>query len=90
MAPLTYVGYWQIAIHPDDRKFLGIHIVDEDGSYKFYQWTVLYLGLSSAVHLFTMVLKPARVYIQSLGIRTLFYIDDTFFVGKGKLKCKEN
>ena len=90
MAPLIYVGYWQIAIHPDDRKFLGIHIVDEDGHYKFYQWNVLYLGLSSAVHLFTMVLKPARIYIQSLGIRTLFYIDDTFFVGKGELNCKEN
>ena len=41
-----------------------------------YQWVVLFLGLTSAVTIFTNVLKPVTSYLRTLGWRGCLYIDD--------------
>ena len=35
-----------------------MHYVDKKGVVHYFQWRVLFLGLSDAVRLFTKVLKP--------------------------------
>ena len=83
-------GYWHCKIKEEDQKFLGIHIFDEKGQVHFYVWQVLFLGISSAVHLFTMLLRPIRRYIQSKGIGCLIYLDDSLFLGDGEEGSKKN
>ena len=42
-------GYWHVKIHPDHRKYLGVHIVGEDNEPIFFLWNVLFLGVADAV-----------------------------------------
>ena len=74
-------GYWHVKIHPSHRKFLGIHIEDEDKKPIFFLWNVLFLGVADAVFIFTALLKPVRAFIASLGIRCLIYLDDILTLG---------
>ena len=80
-------GYWHIMIHRDFQKYLGIHYIDKDGKIHFFQWRVLFLGLSDAVRLFTKVLKPHRAYLYRNGIRHNFYIDD-YYIKEHSAICK--
>ena len=74
-------GYWHLGIHPDHYKYLGIHIPEEDGSTSFYFWRVLFLGVSDAVFIFSVILKPIVVFLHTLGHRVSMYIDDLLTVG---------
>ena len=62
-------GYWHLGIHPDHYKYFGIHIPEEDGSTSFYFWRVLFLGVSDAVFIFSVILKPIVVFLHTLGHR---------------------
>ena len=84
-------GYWHIKTHPDHRKFLGVHILDEESSKPiFFVWNVLFLGVADAAFIFTAVLKPVRAYIASLGIPCLIYLDDLLTGGGSAKEAKEN
>ena len=80
-------GYWHIKIHEDFQHFLGVHYVDKEGVEHFYQWRVLFLGLSDAVRLFTKVLKPIRAHLYRNGIRHNLYIDDLRVLGISLEDC---
>lgn len=83
-------GYWHVMVHPEHRKFLGIHIFGEDGNPIFFVWNVLFLGVSDAVFIFSALLKPVRSYIASLGITCLFYLDDILTLGRSEEDCRRN
>ena len=83
-------GYWHVKIHPSHRKFLGIHIEDEDKKPIYFLWNVLFLGVADAVFIFTALLKPVRSYITTLGIRCLVYLDDVLTLGSSLELAKKN
>ena len=80
-------GYWHVKIHKDYQQFLGVHYVDKKGVVHYFQWRVLFLGLSDAVRLFTKVLKPIRAYLFRHGIRHNLYIDDLRVLGVSLEDC---
>lgn len=51
-------GYHHNSIAAEHQQFLGFAFRDEDGTKKFYHFTHLPFGLSSASHIFTMLNKP--------------------------------
>ena len=83
-------GYWHLRIKPVHRTFLGIHIVEEDGSVSFFVWKVMFLGISDAVFIFTAMLKPVRIFLQNMGIPNILYIDDHLTMGESELKARAN
>ena len=84
-------GYWHIPIHPDHRQYLGVAIEDEVTEKTiFFTWNVLFLGISDAVFLFTAVLKPIKIYVISLGIPCLSFIDDILCSGKNQEESSRN
>ena len=79
--------YWHLRVKPEHWTFIGIHIVNEDGSVSYFVWLVMHLGVSNAVFIFTTMLKPITSYLASKGIPTLIYIDDQLVVGKDEEEC---
>ena len=69
---------------------MGIYVIEEDGSVSFYVWTVMFLGISDAVFIFSAMLKLVRVYLSSKGIANVIYIDDLFLLGRNKELCVAN
>ena len=51
-------SYHHVEIFPDHRKYLAFSWDFGDGVMKYFQFTVLPFGLSSAPYLFTKLLKP--------------------------------
>ena len=69
-------GYWQLALHEDYKKYVGLHFVEDDGSVLFWVYNTLFLGIKSAVWIFSKMLIPVKAHLRSVGIRCNFYIDD--------------
>ena len=83
-------GYWHIKVNPEHWTYLGIHVVEVDGSVSYYVWKVMFLGISDAVFIFSVMLKPVRVYLAKKGVTILIYIDDVLVVGPNQLVCEAN
>ena len=64
-------GYHHIDIHKDSQEFLGF-----EWKGRYFVFTVLPFGLSSACYVFTKVLRPLVKYWRAQGIRVVLYIDD--------------
>lgn len=65
-------AYFSISIHDDYKKYLrflwkGI----------IYEFQDLCFGLASAPRIFTKLLKPVYSFFRKLGIRCIYYIDDS-------------
>lgn len=54
-------GYYHVNIHEDYQKFLGFSW-EVDGRQRFFVYTVMAFGLSSAPFLFTKLLRPLVKY----------------------------
>jgi hypothetical protein len=80
-------GYHQVPMHPDHFTFLGIEW-KRNGKTVYFVWRVLFLGVKTAVHAFTKILKPHIAYCQRLGILLSIFIDDLRTIGKGYWSCK--
>ena len=74
-------GYHHIDIHPDYQTYLGFAW---EG--KFYVFTVLPFGLSTACYVFTKVLRPVVKHVRAQGIRIVLYLDDGMVVVKDSEK----
>lgn len=68
-------GYHHVDIHRDYQKFLGFSWYDGE-KVRFYVFTVLPFGLSSAPFLFTKLLRPMVKYWRGLGYSIVVYLDD--------------
>ena len=64
-------GYHHVDIAEVHQKYLGFSWGD-----KFYVFTVLPFGLSTACYIFTKILCPLVCYWCELGIKIIVYLDD--------------
>ena len=68
-------GYHHLDINKNFQKFLGFSWI-EDEKQKFYVFTVLPFGLSSAPFLFTKMMRQIVKYWRSLSYPVIVYLDD--------------
>jgi hypothetical protein len=76
--------FFHVKLRTDAYKFFGFSITDEDGSEKYYCFTVLVYGFSSAVATVTRLIKPVTGHLHKKGIRVAIYVDDGQVAGKTK------
>ena len=69
-------GYHHIDIHPEHHKYLGFHWRFEGNIARFFHFTVLPFGLSSASYVFTKVLRPFTMRWRGGGIKSVLFLDD--------------
>ena len=73
-------GYHHFDIFPDHQTFLGFSWVFS-GTVKYFCFTVLPFGLSSAPYIFTKCLRPLVKFWRFNGIKIVVFLDDG--CGKG-------
>ena len=69
-------GYHHVDIFPDHRKYLAFSWEFVPGRTRFFQFTVLPFGLSSAPYIFTTLLKPLETHWRAQGIPIAIFFDD--------------
>lgn len=69
-------GYHHLDIFPEHRKFLSFSWNLHSLHPRYFHFTVLPFGLSSAPFIFTKLLRPLVKYWRSLGIPMVVYLDD--------------
>ena len=69
-------GYHHLDIFPDHQAYLGCSWVMPGRDKKFFMFTVLPFGLSSALFIFSKLFRPLGKLWRSLGIHSVVYLDD--------------
>ena len=69
-------GYHHVDIYPGHRKFLSFSWRFSDGAVRYFQFSVLPFGLSSAPYVFTKLLKPLVKKWRGEGKTIILYLDD--------------
>ena len=72
-------GFHHVSIHNDYRIYLGFQ-----WNNKFYVWNVLPFGLNASPYFFNKVLRPIIIYLRSIGLRCVMWVDDLLQM------CKSN
>lgn len=92
MSPNCYMAnidlndaYYSGSIDPNHRKYLWFKCKNQ-----FFQFTCLPKGLSSALRIFTKLMKPAYSTLHSKGFENVGYIDDTYLKGNTFQDCDAN
>lgn len=78
-------AYHSIPIHSDSRKYLKFRFEGQ-----LYQYKTLPMGLSSAPYVFTRIMKVLFTKLRTLGLHSVFYLDDSLLAGSTYKACKEN
>ena len=78
-------AYYSIPIAEEDRKLLMFQWKG-----KYYQFTCLPNGLSSAPRIFTKILKPVYARLRSIGHTFMGHVDDSLLVGQSFDSCHRN
>ena len=66
-------GYHHVDIFPDHRKFLAFSWHFGTNCVRYFQFTVLAFGLSSALFIFTKLIKPLEAFWRLQGIPTAIF-----------------
>ena len=69
-------GYHRVEIFPEHRKYFSFAWTFFSGRNRFFQFSVLPFGLSSAPYLFTKLLKPLVKKWRSEAKSIVVYLDD--------------
>lgn len=69
-------GYHHFDIHPVFHKCMGFRGNMLTKTIIFFRFNVLPFGLSSAVYVFTKVVRVLVKYCRSCGIPVIMYVDD--------------
>ena len=73
--------YHHIDIHPDYQKFLGFAwSFSNSGQRRYFVFTVLQFGLSTASYIFTKMLKPLVKYWRINGLKLGLFLDDGWII----------
>ena len=80
-------GYHHVDIFPDYQTFLGFSWIF-DGAVKFFVFTVLPFGMSSAPYAFTKLLRPLVKHWRSQGIKICVYLDDGIAIADSKPRAQ--
>ena len=75
-------GYHHINIFPAHQTFLGFSVKG-----KYYCFTVLPFGLSSAPYIFTKVLREMVKYWRNHGIKIVLFLDDGWSTNSDRKLC---
>ena len=68
-------GDHHIDIHPAHQTYLGFAWTFEDGTARYFVFTVLPFGLCSASYVFTKVLRPFTKLWRGMGLKTVLYTE---------------
>ena len=69
-------GYHHLDIFRDHQPFLGFAWPTADEKRKYFMFTVLPFGLSSAPYIFTKLVRPLVKHWRAQGISSIVYLDD--------------
>ena len=78
-------AYFTIPIHVDHQPHLRF-IVGQD----YYQFTCLPFSLLCAPWAFTKVMKPVAIFLHSMGVRMIVYIDDILVMAETATQVKSH
>ena len=82
-------GYHHVDIFHEHQTFLGFSWA-KDGNYRYFVFTVLPFGLSTAPYIFTKVLRLLVSFWHSRGIKITLYLDDGIGIESSYEEAKEN
>jgi ribonuclease HI len=79
-------GYHHVEIHDQHHKYLGFswNFGEQD---RYFEFTCLPFGLSSAPYLFTKLLRPLVKHWRSKGFKSIVYLDDGWGIAEDFLTC---
>ena len=81
-------GYHHIEIFECHQTYLGFSWKHGSSNFtKFYVFTVLPFGLSSAPHIFTKTLKPLEKHWRHQGICIAIFLDDGWAIERDRQVC---
>ena len=84
-------GYHHVDIFPDHRKFLAFSWHFGTNCVRYFQFTVLPFGLSSAPFIFTKLIKPLEAFWRLQGIPiAIFFFDDGVGAGSSRDIAESN
>ena len=83
-------GYHHVDIFPEHRAFLAFSWDFGAGVARYFQFTVLPFGLSSAPFIFTKLLKPLEALWRSHGIPVAIFFDDGVGAGQSVEAANHN
>ena len=69
-------GYHHVEIFPEHRQYLLFSWIFSSGVTRYFQFSVLPFGLSSAPYLFTKLLKPLVKKWRTEGKSIVVFLDD--------------
>jgi hypothetical protein len=81
-------GCHHVEIFKDHQVFLSFAWTFQDGTTKYFQFTVLPFGLSSAPYIFTKLLKPLIKLWRSQGKTIALFLDDGLGADRSYLLAK--
>jgi len=81
-------GYQHIEIHPDHLTFLGFAWkFPKEASIRYFVFSVLPFGMSSAPNIFTKCLKPLEKYWRFNGVNIALFLDDGWLIDSDRDTC---
>ena len=75
--------YFTILMHPTHQPFLRFMV-----NQQHYHFICLPFGLSCAPWVFTKVMKPISIFLRSMGVRMIVYIDGILVMGESPEQVK--
>ncbi|XP_067654066.1 uncharacterized protein [Haliotis asinina] len=82
-------GYHHIDIHSSQQQYLGF-AWNANGIIRYYCFTVLPFGLTSAPYIFTKCIRPLVTYWRRQSIHIVVYLDDGFGYARSKDLCSSH
>ena len=83
-------GYHHVDIFPDHRRFLAFSWHFGTNRVRYFQFTVLPFGLSSAPFIFTKLIKPLEAFWRLQGIPIAIFFDDGVGAGSPRDIAESN
>ena len=83
-------GYHHVDIFPDHRRYLAFSGDFGNRHTRYFQFTLLPFGLSSAPFIFTKLLKPLESHWREQGIPIPIFFDDGVDAGPSSKAAKSN
>ena len=78
-------AYYSVNVATKFRKFMRFIWKST-----LYEFTCLPMGLCCAPRIFTKLLKPLFCYLRSIGLLSVYYLDDTLLFGETMIDCEAN
>ena len=76
-------GYYHVDIHPEHFKYLGFQWAEQDVP-RYYDFTILPFGLSTACYLLTKLIRLLLQHWQGKGLKAIVYLDDGIVAANGE------